>query len=134
MWRTITHTLRGPGRVDADIGGVVLRTDHPPEDERADRPPPPWHLFLASIGTCAGAFVAGYCDEHGLPCEGIRIVQRQDFEPDRDEIRTIELTLELPVGFPDAHRKGVVAAANDCLVKRVIESGPEVRITAPMPC
>ena len=41
----------------------------------------PFSLFLASIGTCAGIYVLGFCRQLGLPTDGTRVVQRMDADP-----------------------------------------------------
>lgn len=124
MWQEIVHTIPGPGRVDARIGDVVIRTDHPPPDELESRPPTPWLLFLSSIGTCMASFVAAYLREHGLSTEGVRLVQRQRVADGLELVEGFTVRIEVPPDFPEEHRAGLVDAANDCTVKRVMEAGP----------
>jgi ribosomal protein S12 methylthiotransferase accessory factor len=127
MWQEIELTIPGPGRVDADFGDFVVPTDHPPDDDRAGRPPEPWFLFLASIGTCAASFVEDHLRSEGLSPEGVRLVQRTTLD---EATAALEVSIEvrLPDDFPEDHRAGVVAAANACTVKRALEAGPRVRI------
>ncbi len=53
----------GGARVDAHFGPFTLKTDQPPVASA----PTPFATFLASIGTCAGIYVLGFCQQRGLP-------------------------------------------------------------------
>ncbi|HEX5836368.1 MAG TPA: OsmC family protein, partial [Anaerolineales bacterium] len=67
----------GGSRVDAHFKGFTVPTDQPPVASA----PMPFDLFLASIGTCAGIYILGFCKQRGLPTEGIQIVQRMHSNP-----------------------------------------------------
>ena len=130
MWHEITFTLPAYGQVDAHFRDFVVPTDHPPARAREGRAPEPFALFLASIGTCVASFVADYLQEHDLPLTDVRLVQRQSFTgpgPDRT-IPAFEIQIVTPPGFPEGHRDALVAAAEACTVKRVIQALPEFRI------
>ena len=57
----IQITLPGGRRVDAQVRGHIVHTDQPVTNGGEDAAPSPFELFLASIGTCAGIFVQGFC-------------------------------------------------------------------------
>ena len=63
----LTITFPGGARVDAAIGQHVVRTDQPVRGGGENSAPTPFSLFLASIGTCAGIYVLGFCAQRGLP-------------------------------------------------------------------
>src|SRR6266511_936415 len=75
-------TLPGGKKVDTRIGNHVIRTDQPVSSGGEDTAPAPFDLFLASVGTCAGIYVAGFCQKRGLPTEGIRLLQRNHVDPE----------------------------------------------------
>jgi ribosomal protein S12 methylthiotransferase accessory factor len=122
-------TLPGGKRVDTQIGRHVIRTDQPVEAGGQDGAPPPFHLFLASIGTCAGIYVAGFCHKRGLPTEGIRLVQRNTFHPETGALTRVEIDVEVPPEFPEKYRDALVRVADQCAVKKAIQAQPvfEVR-------
>jgi putative redox protein len=117
-------TLPGGKRVDAQIGRHVIRTDQPLEAGGEDGAPPPFHLFLASIGTCAGIYVAGFCQKRGLPTEGIRLVQRNTFEPETGALTRVEIDVVVPPSFPERYRDALVRVADQCAVKKAIQAQP----------
>ncbi|HEX5044378.1 MAG TPA: OsmC family protein [Candidatus Polarisedimenticolaceae bacterium] len=113
--------LSGGDRVVVTAGTQEIVTD---QDGSA---PDPFTLFLASIGACAGYYVARFCRQRGIPTEGIALTQR--FEKDQNgRVREIALELTLPDGFPDAYRGAVLRAAETCKVKRHLEAPLPVRL------
>ena len=96
----MTITFPGGARVDAEIGPYIIPTDQPPQGGGEGSAPAPFTLFLASIGTCAGIYVLGFCKQRGLPADGIRIVQRTERDPRTGLVGRIGLDIEVPAGLP----------------------------------
>ncbi len=106
-------------RVDAHYRGHTFPTDQPP----ADSAPMPFELFLASIGTCAGIYVLGFCRQRNLPTEGIRIIQRN--HPNmQGMIEKIDLDIQVPPTFPAQYYEALVRSAELCKVKKTLERPP----------
>ncbi|HQH36666.1 MAG TPA: OsmC family protein, partial [Anaerolineaceae bacterium] len=89
----------GGARVDAHFGPFTVPTDQPP----AASAPTPFAVFLASIGTCAGIYVLGFCRQRGLPTDGIRIVQRVVSNPLTQMVDSIDLEIQVPPDFPEKY-------------------------------
>ena len=85
----------GGSRVDAHFDPFTVRTDQLP----AATAPSPFATFLASIGTCAGIYVLGFCQQRGLPAEGIRIVQRMHTDGSTGMVGKIDLEIQVPTSF-----------------------------------
>ncbi len=117
-------TFPGGARVDAQFGPHTIRTDQPPHAGGEGSAPAPFSLFLASIGTCAGIYVLGFCRQRGLPTEGIHIVQRMEGDPRTGLIGRVSLDIQLPPGFPEKYRDALVRAASQCAVKKHLETPP----------
>jgi ribosomal protein S12 methylthiotransferase accessory factor len=127
----IIVSLPGGRRVDARIGEHVVRTDQPIANGGEGSAPSPFQLFLASIGTCAGIFVQGFCSKRGIPYDGIRIVERPSYD-EGGALRAVDLTVELPPEFPERYRDAVLRAIDGCSVKKAVQAQPEFRVrTAP---
>lgn len=115
----------GGARVDAHFGGYTVSTDQPPQGGGEGSAPTPFAVFLASIGTCAGIYVLGFCKQRGLPVEGIRIVQRMHSNPMKmGLLDTVELSIQVPPTFPEKYHEALVRSAEQCLVKRHFEDPP----------
>jgi putative redox protein len=120
---TITIAFPGGKRVDADLGGHVVHTDQPVAGGGEDSAPAPFDLFLASLATCAGIYVLGFCQARGIPMDGITLVQHASPE-------AIALELTLPPSFPERYRDAIVRAAEGCKVKKLIAHPPAITVTA----
>jgi ribosomal protein S12 methylthiotransferase accessory factor len=113
--------LPGGDRVVVATGGLEIVTD---QDGTA---PDPFTLFLASIGACAGFYVARFCRQRGIPTAGIALRERVE-KDENGRVRDVELELILPDDFPDAYRGAVLRAADTCKVKRHLENALPVRL------
>jgi ribosomal protein S12 methylthiotransferase accessory factor len=129
----IVATLRGGKRVDAQVGNFTVRTDQPRENGGDDTGPDPFTLFLTSLVTCAGFYVAAYCATRRIPTDGIRLVQRTESDPKTKQLLRVTIAVELPPSFPDAHRDAVVRAAATCKVKKTLASPPDIEVNASVP-
>lgn len=83
--------------------------------------------FLASLGSCAGYFISRYCEARDLDCMGISI--RQVWHRTDGRVSSVELEVTIPDGFSDKHRKGILAATEQCSVKRLLASPPTIVCT-----
>lgn len=116
----------GPGkRVDAAFGEFVIHTDQSRMAGGEGSAPEPFALFLASIGTCAGIYVLSFCQNRGIPTEGIRLVQTHHVKESGRGIGKIEIAIEVPPSFPEKYLEALVNAANLCAVKKHIQDPPE---------
>lgn len=121
----ITITFPGGKRVDAALpDGHVIHTDQSLANGGEGTAPEPFTTFLASIGTCAGIYVLGFCQARGLPTEGIRLVQRQVFDPETHRLSGVGIDIELPASFPEKYLAAVQRAAEHCKVKKAMADPP----------
>jgi ribosomal protein S12 methylthiotransferase accessory factor len=115
----------GGSRVDAHFGKFTVPTDQPPTASA----PSPFEVFLSSIGTCAGIYVLGFCQQRGLSTEGIRIVQRIHTNPMTHMVDQIDLDILVPSTFPEKYRESLIRSAELCKVKKHLEKPPRFKIT-----
>ncbi len=114
----------GGSRVDAHFGPFTVQTDQPPSASA----PTPFATFLASIGTCAGIYVLGFCQQRGLPTEGIRIIQRMHSNMMTGLVGKIDLEIQVPPTFPEKYLPSLIRAAELCAVKKHFENPPQFNI------
>ena len=120
----MTVTFPGGMRVDAEFGGFTIKTDQPVKGGGDHSAPTPFATFLASIGTCAGIYVLGFCKQRNLPTDGIRIVQRTIPDPVTGLVGRIEMDIQVPPSFPEKYYDALVRAADQCAVKKHLEHPP----------
>ena len=115
----------GGSRVDAHFGNFTVPTDQPP----AANAPMPFEIFLASIGTCAGIYVLGFCRQRGLPVEGIQIVQRSHSNTSTGMVEAIDIEIQIPPTFPEKYHDSLIRSAELCKVKKHLEHPPRFNVT-----
>ncbi len=122
--REIEVTLPGGRRIDARVGEFVVHTDQPKDKGGGGSAPSPFELFLASLGTCAGIFVQGFCAQREIPFENIRIAEKVEFD-DAGVLQRVDLKLDLPDGFPEKYREALLKVVEQCSVKKAIAAQPK---------
>ena len=115
----------GGARVDAHFGPFTVQTDQPPEASA----PTPFAVFLASIGTCAGIYVLGFCRQRGLPTDGLRILQSVHSNPQSGMVERIDLQIQTPPGFPEKYTPALIRSAELCAVKKHLEQPPRFEVS-----
>ena len=115
----------GGARVDASFGPYTVRTDQPPMGGGEGSAPTPFATFLASIGTCAGIYVLGFCKQRGLPTEGLRIIQRMHTNPATGMIAKLDIEIQAPPTFPEKYLPSLIRSAELCAVKKHFENPPQ---------
>ena len=126
-------TFPGGKRVDAQVGSYVVRTDQPADAGGAGSAVAPFDLFLASIATCAGLYVLGFCQARSLATEGIALRQHVRLDPMTKLPSQIRLELTLPPSFPEKYRSAIVRAAEGCKVKKTIAAAPAITVVVTDP-
>ena len=128
---TLVVSFPSGKRADAQYKGFSIRTDQSPQGGGEGVAPEPFDLFLASIATCAGVYVKGYCDAREIPTNGLTLEMQAERDAEKHRVARLVLEIRLPEGFPQKHRDAVVRAAELCAVKRHILEPPafEIRTT-----
>ena len=119
----------GGARVDAHFGPYTVATDQPHQGGGQGSAPTPFATFLASVGTCAGFYVSGFCRQRGIPTDGIRLVQRLEVNPLNGMVSKILLDIQLPPDFPEKYKAAVIRSADQCAVKKHFQQPPQFEIS-----
>jgi putative redox protein len=120
----------GGKRVDAHFGDLLVKTDQPTQAGGTGSAATPFDTFLASIGTCAGIYIVGFCSNRNIPTEGIKLIQRMEIDPATGMLALISLDIQLPSDFPEKYKDAVIRAADQCKVKKHMEHPPKFQISA----
>jgi ribosomal protein S12 methylthiotransferase accessory factor len=118
----------GGDRVDAHFGPFTVQTDQPAAGGQASAPTP-FSLFLASLGTCAGIYVLGFCRQRNLPTEGLRIQERIHRNPATGMVEKVDLEIQVSAEFPEKYRPALIRAAELCAVKKHLEAPPRFDVS-----
>jgi ribosomal protein S12 methylthiotransferase accessory factor len=111
----------GNKKVNADVDGFSVHTDQPVQAGGESSAPTPFSLFLASLGTCAGIYVKGFCDQRGIDSDGIRLTLDTVYDPMTKRIGKFIIDIHVPKDFPEQYEEAVMRTASLCAVKRHLD-------------
>lgn len=121
-------TFDGGKVITAHTHGHIIRTDQPSDNGGGNTAPAPYDLFLASIGTCAGIYVKGFCDNRNIPADDIKIIQTHEWDKETGLPTNIRLDIRLPSGFPEKYKASLIHVADLCKVKKTLAKPPKFEI------
>lgn len=90
--------------------------------------PEPFDYFLASMPLCAAFYIRKFCEQRDISTEGITVVQNNHNVQEDKYKKSFEIEVSLPNTFPEKYKKALIASANTCTVKKVIQAVPEFNI------
>ena len=126
----IEVSFEGNKKVSANVNGHIIKTDQPIAGGGDGTAPTPFDLFLASIATCAGIYVKGFCDQRGLPSENIKITQDIEFSKETNLVSLIKIEIKVPADFPEKYVDALVNVASLCKVKQHLIKPPTFNLFA----
>jgi putative redox protein len=113
---TMQITFRGGSRFDVTSGNHTLVTDQPIKDGGNDAGMSPVELFVGSLASCIGYFVARYCVRHQIPCDGLTIDVGWSYAEQPHRVGAVELKLHLPVALTPEQQEKLLKVAHGCTV------------------
>ncbi|MBL0715140.1 MAG: OsmC family protein [Desulfosarcina sp.] len=120
----------GGKRVCSTYKGFTVETDQPPDEGGDGSAPEPYDLFLSSIGTCTGVYIASFCESRGIPTEHIKMSLRFEQNEATHLVEEVHTTIQLLPEFPEKYRRTVERVAAMCTVKRSLTSPPRILVEA----
>ena len=125
---TITTTYKGEMLFETKKGEHTITIDVPDTMGGKDRGPTPPQIFIASLGSCIGAFVAQYCENSGIDDSGMTV--DLSFEKAEDPTRLVNLRamIKLPKGECGRRVKAIEKVAGHCPVHATIQTMEELKM------
>ena len=124
----IVVTLPGNKKTSCVVDGFEVLTDQPVSNAGDSSAPSPFGLFLASLASCSAVYIAFFCQKRDLPYDRIRVVQRDERDPETHMVTRITLDIELPADFPAKYTDALLKTVDLCAVKKAIQNAPEFEL------
>ena len=122
----ITTTYQGNMLFESKLGRHSILIDVPPTMGGSDRGPTPPELFVASLGSCVGAFVASYCERNGVNTEGMSVDVTFDKADKPTRLVNLKIKVNLPCGECQDCEKALLRVAEHCPVHETISTLEDV--------
>ena len=124
----ISTYYKGDMLFESEMGSHTLTIDVPPAMGGNDRGPTPPELFIASLGSCVGAFVASYCAKSGVDATDLRVDVSFDKEENPTRLVNVQVTIFLPHGECKNRRQAMQRVAEHCPVHETIATMGDVEM------
>jgi putative redox protein len=121
-------TFPGGVQVSAQFNGFEVASDQPGKNGGQNSAPSPFDFFLTSLGTCAGFFALRFCQQRELSTDGLRLQLTTERNASTKRLDRIEITMQLPISFPEKYRNAIIRATDQCAVKKALLDPPEVEL------
>lgn len=118
----ITTFYTGDMLFESKIGNHTITIDVPASMGGSDRGPIPPDLFVASLGSCIGAFVAQYCENNGIDDTGMTVDLEYEKASDPTRLVNLSATVYLPNGDCQKRVKAIERVAEYCPVHATIKT------------
>jgi uncharacterized OsmC-like protein len=119
---TVTTNYKGNMLFESTVGNHTLTIDVPATMGGSDRGPTPPEIFIASLGSCIGAFVAQYCEKNGVDDTGMTVDLSFDKAADPTRLVNLKATVKLPNGDCGKRIKAIERVATHCPVHATIST------------
>jgi len=112
-----------------NVRGHKVIADVPPEMGGDDRGPTPVDLLAGSLGTCIAFYIARWCTEAKVPCDGFQV--KVEYVHDRENhcIPVLGVEVSMPAGFPEERKQALLKVAKTCTVHNTLCRIPEIKVT-----
>jgi uncharacterized OsmC-like protein len=112
----------------AQCGSHKVAIDLPEESGGKDKAATPPQLFLASLGSCVGVYVASYCQNSGLDAREMQISVSAHKAADPARLDDIKITISLPKAELGKRAAAVLQVAKKCLIHNTIGHNSKMEI------
>ena len=117
---TITTFYKGEMLFESKLGNHSILIDVPASMGGRDRGPTPPELFVASLGSCVGAFVADYCGRAGIDTRDLTVDVSFDKAEDPTRLANLKVRVNLPYGDCAKREQAIRRVAEHCPVHETI--------------
>jgi len=124
----ITTFYKGDMLFESKIGNHSVTIDVPDVMGGSDRGLQPPQLFIASLGSCIGAFVAQYCEKNGIDDEGMKVEISFEKAPDPTRLVNLKAQVLLPKADCSKRIRAIKRVAEHCPVHATINTMENLEI------
>ena len=88
----------------------------------------PFLIFLATAGMCSAVYVQAFMSQRGMSLEGVKIIQKMDYNQFTNHVNEIDIHIDLPASFPEKYKSAIINVVNQCPVKQHLLEPPTFNV------
>lgn len=123
---SITTYYKGDMLFESKLGNHRILVDVPAGMGGKDRAPTPPEYFIASLGSCVGAFVVQYCNQAGVDMREMSVEVTFDKVENPTRLVNVKVVVKMPHGVCGRRREALLRVAEHCPVHATINTMEDV--------
>lgn len=88
----------------------------------------PFLIFLATAGMCSAVYVQAFMSQRGMSLDGVKIMQKMNYDQFSNQVNDIDIHIDLPSGFPEKYKSAIINVVNKCPVKQHLLQPPTFNV------
>jgi ribosomal protein S12 methylthiotransferase accessory factor len=88
----------------------------------------PFLIFLATAGMCSAVFVQAFMTQRGMSTDGVKIIQKMNYDYFSNQVKDIDIHVDLPEGFPEKYNSAIKRVVDQCPVKQHLMAPPSFNV------
>ncbi len=112
----------------AQCANHQLIIDLPQSSGGDDQGATPPQLFLSSLASCVGVYIATYCNNTGIDSGGMQLKISAEKVHNPDRLDNIKIEVAMPNAELGKRKNAVLAVAKKCLIHNTIHNNSAVDI------
>ena len=88
----------------------------------------PFLIFLATAGMCSAVFVQAFMTQRGMSIDGVKIIQKMNYDQFSNQVNDIDIHIDLPSSFPEKYKSAIINVVNQCPVKQHLLEPPTFNV------
>ncbi len=88
----------------------------------------PFLIFLATAGMCSAVFVKAFMAQRGMSTEGVKIIQKMNYDRFTNQVHDMDIHIDLPASFPEKYKKAIINVVDQCPVKQHLLQPPTFNV------
>ncbi|KPJ64163.1 hypothetical protein AMK68_02210 [candidate division KD3-62 bacterium DG_56] len=89
----------------------------------------PTQLWVGALGMCIGAYIAGYCRNHNIPCDDLTIEIDREIVRAPSRMTRLDAKIRLSAPLTDDQQRAILQVAERCYIHKSMKHGMEVDIS-----
>lgn len=119
---------KGDMLFESTVRGHTVKIDVPESMGGKNRAMLPPELFILSLGSCVGAFVANYCKNANIDIDDLKIVVSFDKIENPARIDNIRVNIKLKDKNIEKRKKAILRVAESCILHNTLCSDTKIEI------
>lgn len=88
----------------------------------------PFLIFLATAGMCSAVFVQAFINQRRMSTDGVKIIQRMNYDYATNKVKDIDIHVDLPESFPEKYNSAIKRVVDQCPVKQHLLAPPTFNV------